>query len=493
MLTQQSQMQEQQNQKLFSMARQEQEHIALDNSAAMAEDAVASATAGIVPSTNTSKEFDDHRIKTDIKQILDEANPSKADLQKLREYIELLQVQARGFESIQSRPACFTYQVIYRIQRRVLGQQRDGKQERDRSMQFFDHPQWVRGQGTASHIESYEPLTNLELHLEKNKDISFIIYRNFENESAHIADQPDTDNVEIDETAHRPHHTNETVRLVNKDLIEVTKALLDSQQQYAELAREFSVSLELPAPYLFIYHSRKSLERFQDNLPVHAKTQLSLLLNYVTKQYIDEYATADSLLSRNKISPKFLRYLFKPGDLLVSRVDGQYKGYISTSWPKISSNKKVSRMQAATSQIGTAMSLYGSQDADTRMANDEITVHVCKVKVWDWAFDGNFQRKHSMLDLDIPAVEDGENDTDTKGKGKVTAQGEKPKNDMGATNISDLNVFPMQYASAEIVDNCRRRGKTFWKCRTRSYVSYQATERDSIQNLVSHLLIWGLG
>lgn len=126
------------------------------------------------------------------------------------------------------------------------------------------------------------------------------------------------------------------------------------------------------------------------------------------------------------------------------------------------------------------------------MANDKTTLHVCDINVWHWAFDGNFQRQHLTLCLEIPAVENGENDTDTKGKGKATAQGDKPHNDMGEKNISDLNVFPMQYASAEIVANCRRRGKTFWKCRTRSYVSYQATERDSVQNLVSLFVIWGL-
>lgn len=453
-----------------------------------------SALAGIEPSTHASKRVDDHMIKTDIKQVLDQADPSTVDLQKLQEYIEVLQAQAREFESMQSRPAPSRYQVIYRIKEWELVQHQDSEKKWvGRYMPFFDHPEWVRGQGTASHIKSNLPLTNFELYLEKNKDISFIVYRNFHNESARITDESGTDSTQSDESAHRPHHTNETVRLVNTKLIEAIKALLDSQQQYAELEREFAKSLELPAPYLFIYHSRKSLEKFQASLPAHAKDQVSLLLNYVTEQYADEYANADSLLSRNKISPKLLGYLFKPGDLLVSRVDGRYMGYISISWPKIDRDKMVSRMEAATSQMNTAVSLYGSQDVDARIANDTISVHVYKIDVWHWAFNGNFQREHSTLYLDIPAVEDGGYDADTKGKGKVTAQGDKLQIDAGEKNISDLNVFPMQYASAEIVDNCRRRGKTFWKCRTRSYVSYQAPESDSIQNVVSNIVIWRLG
>ena len=447
-------------------------------SAEMSIKAYTSAEAtSIVPSTEKSKEVDDHTIRTDIKQLLDQADPSEADLRKLQEYVELLQ------KSVQSRPTPSRYQIIYRLQKSEDIKQENGKHRREqRTLLFFDHPDWVRGQGTEKHIKSNLPLTNFELYLEKNKDISFIVYQTFS--------ELGTDSTESDSTSHRPQPAKETIKLVNKDLIGAIEILLDSQPQYAELAGEFSKSLELPAPYLFIFHSRKSLEEFQDSLLAHAKAQLSSLLNYVTEKYADEYAAADSLLSQNKISPKFLRYLFKPGDLLISRVDGHYQGYVSKSWPTKIRARKVPRSGAAKYHMGTVMPLYGSRGRDTRMVNDKVTVHSCVVDVWHWGFDGNFQRQSLTLDLEI--VEDGGSDTDIKGKRNVTAQDDKPGNSKGEKNISDLNLFPIQYASAEIVENCRRRGKIFWKCRTRSYVSYQGTERDSIQNLVSHVVTWSL-
>lgn len=486
---------EQQNKKRLLMARQEQEtDVAPTSSAAMDIEAVASAPSGIVPTTDMANGVDDHTIQTNLKHVLEGADPSKLDLQKLQEYIELLQARAKQFESTQSRQTPSRYQIIYRIKRKELVQQPNGKSNWEgRFSSFFDHPELVRGQGSASRIHCNLPLTNFDLYLEKNKDITFIVYRNFDTESARIVAKSGTDDLSSDKAALLPQYTSETVRPVNRDFIEATTALLKSQQEYAELLREFSASLELPAPYLFIYHSRRSLEKFQDSLPLNAKAQLSLFLNYVTEQYADEYAAADSLLSRNKISPEHLRYLFKPGDLLVSRVDGQYMGYVSTSWPRISWDKQVSRMRASRSQIGTPLFLYDSQDAKAGMATDKVTVHVCSVSVWRWAFDGNFQRQYETLSLEIPAAEDDGDDTDITGKKRVEAQGEKPKKGIGEKNISDLNVFPMQFASAEIVDKCRRRGKTFWKCRTRSYVSYQDAERDSIQNLVSPFVIWSLG
>ena len=148
------------------------------------------------------------------------------------------------------------------------------------------------------------------------------------------------------------------------------------------------------------------------------------------------------------------------------------------------------RTRATASQHGTGLPFYGSRDAAVRMITDKVTVHVCNIKVWQWAFDGNFQRHHNMLDLEVPAVEDeSHNATDAKGQNSAESEGEEHKLGSRAKKISELNVFPIQFASAEIVDKCRRRGKTFWKCRNRSYVSYQDSEMESIQNLVSTSVI----
>ncbi len=455
-------------------------------SAAMDVKVMASAPSGVAPTIDRANEVDNHTIKSKLNDVLEGADPSKLDLQKLQEYIELLQAQAKHFESTQSRQAPSRYQIIYRIKTRELCQEHKGEQKwENRYSSFFDRPESIRGQGSATRIQCNLPLTNFDLYLEKNKEITFIVYRNFDPESERIVAKPGTDDVPSDKATLSPQPTSETIRPVNKDLIEAIMALLKSQQEYAALLDEFSTSLELPAPYLFIYHSRRSLEKFQDSLPLHATAQVSVLMNYISDQYADEYAAADSLLSRKKISPEHLHYLFKPGDLLVSRVDGQYLGFVATSWPKISSKKNVKPMRAFGSQISTSSFLYDSQGAKARKATDKGTVYVCKVGVWHWDFDGNFQRQYESFDLEIPAAEDEGNDTDINGKKRVEAQGERPKKSIGEKNISDLNVFPMQFASAEIVDKCRRRGKTFWKCRTRGYVSYQDTERDSIHNLVS--------
>ena len=466
--------------------------------AAMGAEATNSTPKGAVPRIGESNGFNDDTVKTNLQDVLDGADPSQLDLQKLQEYIELLQVKAREYETVQKEKTPSKFQIIYRIKRTDEIHDHDRKDPKtvkkvEKYMPFFDHPEWVKGQGTARRIRSNLPLNNFDLYLEKNKDVAFIVYRNFDTDSPSIMAKPGTDGAKSDTATHLPQYSSETIEPVNEDLIEAIENLLRSRQEYTETLRKFFKSYELAAPYLFIYHSRKSLEDFQNNLPLPAKAQISLLLKYVTKEYADEYAAADSLLAQGRISPGLVRYLFKPGDLLVSRVNGQYMSYVSTSWPMIHSKKDVSRMQANSSGNGTRLSLYGSHEADARMAADKVTIHVCKVDAWHWAFDGNFQRIHDKLELELPAIEDGENATDVKGKVTVATQGKERKPRLGERSISDLNVFPMQFASAELVEKCRRRGKTFWKCRTRNYVSYQDSGMESIQNLVSAFAIHSLG
>ena len=292
-------------------------------------------------------------------------------------------------------------------------------------MSFLDHPEWVRGQGAATTVQSNLPLHNFDLYLEKNKDISCIVYRNFDRNPTPLSTQyRGLDGTQFN-GSYLPQHSRECVRPVITKLREAIETLLSSKREYNGLLREYAEHLELPAPYLFIYHGRTDLEKMQIDLSPQAKTQLSVFLEYVVKQYQDEYGVADALLARKRISPQYIRYLFKPGDLLVSYVDGGYMGFVATSWPHVNFDKEVSRVRAATSRRSTSMPLYGSQEADATLGADTITIHMCEINAWHWAFDGNFQRQYSTLYLEIPAVESKGEKPYMNGKEKDTAQDER--------------------------------------------------------------------
>ncbi|KAJ8119707.1 hypothetical protein ONZ43_g3401 [Nemania bipapillata] len=53
-----------------------------------------------------------------------------------------------------------------------------------------------------------------------------------------------------------------------------------------------------------------------------------------------------------------------------------------------------------------------------------------------------------------------------------------------AIPIRDLEVFPIRFAPDEVVKKLRERGRTFWKCRVRSFVSYEENAIDGQENTV---------
>lgn len=51
-------------------------------------------------------------------------------------------------------------------------------------------------------------------------------------------------------------------------------------------------------------------------------------------------------------------------------------------------------------------------------------------------------------------------------------------------DITDLPLYPIRYASSEVVEALRQRGRMFWKCRFRNYVSLAGEVSEDIQDSV---------
>lgn len=60
-----------------------------------------------------------------------------------------------------------------------------------------------------------------------------------------------------------------------------------------------------------------------------------------------------------------------------------------------------------------------------------------------------------------------------------------PVDEMDEFNITDLPLYPIEYASSEIADALRKRGKMYWKCRFRNYVGLAQETSEEIQDSVN--------
>ena len=131
------------------------------------------------------------------------------------------------------------------------------------------------------------------------------------------------------------------------------------------------------------------------------------------------------------------------------------------------------------------MPLYGSKDAFKNMGNDTVLLQHWSIEAWHWGFDGNFQRQIDILSFSIQSEEkQGQDTRSAQASGSMGIQQDLQEMEKRGVPIEDLIVFPLQHASKETIEKLRRRGRTFWKCRERRFVSYQEIESANLQNSV---------
>lgn len=422
-----------------------------------------------------------HIMEADLPRPLND-DISNMDAVELQSYIERLQARAKQLGATQKNQTSSRYLILYRILEHVFVPTKHGRNfEQKLSSQFFDPPESVRGQGEAQILRCKVPLINFDLYLEQNKDVSFIVYRTYVTPDAGTTSNRHT-NIDSSDMSQQ---INESIRPVAQDLINALEAILQSREEYADLLQTYRVTSELHAPYIFMYHNRKDLDTIRNSFDQSTQEQLTLFLDYIVQNHGSMYATADSLISQGKISTKYINYLFKPGDVLVQRQENEYRGWIASSWPRISSTEQISRSLAETVKNGEPVPLYGSGKDSKKSEHDMVLVHYWSIQAWHWDFDGNFQRRDNLLKF-TTQTEDNRKKHAKKAMAHdySETQDEASQTDLDGVAIEELRVFPLKHASLEIVNKLRRRGKTFWKCRTRQFVSYKEKEQDNMQNAV---------
>ncbi|CVK94514.1 related to TOB3 (member of AAA-ATPase family) [Fusarium mangiferae] len=297
---------------------------------------------------------------------------------------------------------------------------------------YLDEPWLVENGPFRAHLRCSRLVDNLELYLERNKDIVCIAYRDYEccGKPPPVPDPGQfellvRENVDIvsDELRAAWNHL---VVAVNEDVgspTNISRGTFDSEDENGR-------AQETQHPYLWWFQHRNRIERVKSYLSHESKNQVEAFQHYLKLYLGDEWAKVDSLIREGKITAKYLSYLFAPGQIIISKLKGlsvaQWQAYTATSW----------------------LAIFGSP---TTKGDFQALI---KVSYWD--FDGNFQRFKSTLNISgLPSLTE-----------------EFP--------INAMMVFPMKYVDDGTVRNLRRRGKMFWKCRFRKYVCVRGTPEDHL-------------
>jgi len=184
----------------------------------------------------------------------------------------------------------------------------------------------------------------------------------------------------------------------------------------------------------------------------------------IAESYGHEYTSVKLQAEKGTIARKYLKYLVRPGDVLVSSAaEGNIpQACIARDWIGAPETTLEEPELEDWEHVGKQL-IEGHGSLVNSISGRKMTTYVWKVPVWYWSFDGNFGRHETSIDIMMSLANEGD-----------------------SVDIRSLNHYPLQYAAAEIRSLLEKRGKTFWSLRNRRFVSYMRSEEDELYNVCPH-------
>jgi hypothetical protein len=305
----------------------------------------------------------------------------------------------------------------------------------------LQEPTWTFGEASRLRLKAEFPLVDLNTHLRKNDDISFLVYKSYVT--------PDLSITELAESLETgvlpaPEPVQEFIQIMSEELRVALELFLRSTHSVDKENIRFSLD-KIEAPYLFWYRARSNSKGFS-HLPARSQAQLKLLVNWIEQNYAAKYDQFDDMISRGRISHAFTEYLFCPNDVVVQQDGEKTKAYRLHGMPGL---QRV-RGRVHHSQAFEKLSRAKSRTTEGAHANEAWN---WQLSCWTIMYDGQFYRRSDTLTLKLIAERHDEE-----------------------VDISELTVIPLRFAGNELRERLMQRGRTFWSCRIKRPVSYRGDE-----------------
>ncbi|KAJ5975686.1 hypothetical protein N7481_009393 [Penicillium waksmanii] len=316
-------------------------------------------------------------------------------------------------------------------------------------------PTWMIGDKDRESVLRLDVLlASLDKHLEKHPEIVFAVFKDYKKTAQHGFDEA-TNETETDTVPSIVSHR-ESIKLTSDDMVSAFKAFMALQPDFSSIFPGFDVDAEIHAPFLFWYHYRSSYEGLSAKLKIQDRDLMNLLTQWIEERYCDEYNMANACLAKGRVTPKIMKYLVRPGDVLVSQDDdGTTKGYISTSWLELNAASKSLRITSI--EGATDRGDNPNEDGCSTPAQKLIIKDTYDFYGWYWEYDGSFYSRDKTITINIEADSSDQE-----------------------IMITTLKSFPLKYADKIITDRLRRRGEMFWDCRSQKLVEYQTENHKTL-------------
>lgn len=344
---------------------------------------------------------------------------------------------------VSNQPA-YSYKVFYEI-RRVL---------------YLDEPCWEPAEGSSVILLANNPIRRLESYLDQHPEIAFAIYKNYAQDILLDSSEIET----VDGVYRSPTPTHEVLSFVSPGMRSAVKELVQQIPRFDDYFPYFNLDREIPAPYLFMYYSTPFITGVLPKLSTRSRNLIKQLQAVLAESYGHEYTSAKLQAEKGMIARKYLKYLIRPGDVLVSSAtEGNIpQACIAGGWIVAPETTLEKSELEEWEHLGKQL-IEGHDSLVNPTSSRKMTTYVWKVPVWHWSFDGNFGRHETTIDIMMSLANEGD-----------------------SVEIRSLNKYPLQYAATETRSLLEKRGKIFWSLRNRRFVSYMRSEEDELHNVCPH-------
>ncbi|PLB44558.1 P-loop containing nucleoside triphosphate hydrolase protein [Aspergillus steynii IBT 23096] len=308
--------------------------------------------------------------------------------------------------------------VPFTIHRALCSAQKDHT-DHPRRADYFDAPRLFYGDSRASHLRGEEQIDDLDEYVENHEDISLVWIKFYYCDDYHESAR---DQFEILRAPLHPmnpmlmRHFSILYADANEAIPEHEEISIVDDKIKDAVEEVIDIKCDRISTAVRTQETSAAVSRLYIHLR-HPNVQddepekaLDDLLKYMEMAFEKEYQEADDLFARGYVTRRHLAKLFWKDEVIVASRGGQPRAYLCKGWP------------------------YWEGD-------DFVFPSVT------WSFDGQFFRGEELVTLEY----------------QFHAEEEVP--------ITDLPVYPLRVAD-DVKSRLIRRGRAFWRCRSRQFVSY---------------------
>jgi hypothetical protein len=321
---------------------------------------------------------------------------------------------------------------------------------------YLDEPQWVAGE-RGPQLHSRNPVRKVDYYLDQHPEIAFVFYKDYKSEAP-----ADRSKLETKDGVFRaPVPVRQSLSLISSSMRDAVERLVQSVPDFGEYFPHFDAAREIATPYLFMYYSIPYIPDILPDLDPLSRSLVEKLQKSIEDSHGYEYTSANLQFRKGLVARHLVKYLIRPGDVLVSPKGPSTQAYIALDWPTEREPPIDGHPEDYEEYDRYRRRKMPRWRPEARPSGGrKFLRYEWMIPVWHWRFDGDFEMTQTQLTLRMKSTYEEE-----------------------AVNINELNILPLEHGPRRWRKQLETRGEMFWKLRFKKFVSYSGHARGELNNV----------